>query len=137
MRCVLNVQHSRRTAVLYLRYAVLHVAFKPVEPAGKYVNLAQPTPALVRIIGRVESTDEDHLVKFDALLIAFNRVAVQVIRNLFWECIGDDQSYKKGGSTFVETLVTTGQKNDDEIVITDGLNEHDNVVTKGFSAIQQ
>lgn len=45
--------------------------------------------------------------------------------------------YKKSGSTFVETLVTTGQKNDDEIVITDGLNEHDNVVTKGFSAIQQ
>lgn len=44
--------------------------------------------------------------------------------------------YRKVGNTFIKTPVSTGPKNEDDIVITAGLNEGDIVVTKGFSNIR-
>lgn len=41
--------------------------------------------------------------------------------------------YKKSDGKYVKTTVATGARNEDDIVITDGLSEGDTVVTKGFT----
>ncbi len=43
--------------------------------------------------------------------------------------------YKKTGKTYQKVTVTTGAKNEDDVIITSGLNENDLVVTKGFTSI--
>ncbi len=45
--------------------------------------------------------------------------------------------YKKTGKTYTLVPVTTGEQNDTEIVITDGLSLGDYVVTKGFSYVSK
>lgn len=43
--------------------------------------------------------------------------------------------YKKTDSTYKKTVITTGTKNEDEVIITSGLAEGDIVVTKGFANV--
>ncbi len=48
---------------------------------------------------------------------------------------GETYVYKKVKGSYEKTKVTTGTKNEDDIIITEGLTEGDTVVTKGFTNI--
>lgn len=45
---------------------------------------------------------------------------------------GESFVYKKTNGNYEKTVVKTGEKNDDDVTITEGLSEGDTVVTKGF-----
>lgn len=49
---------------------------------------------------------------------------------------GGKYVYKKIGDKYVKTQIHTGMQNDSSVVITDGINEGDIVVTKGFTYIK-
>jgi RND family efflux transporter MFP subunit len=55
------------------------------------------------------------------------------------EAIREDKDgtyvYKKDGNSYVRQPVTTGVRGETEVVVTDGLQEDDTVVTKGFTSI--
>ncbi|MFZ5535541.1 MAG: efflux RND transporter periplasmic adaptor subunit [Patescibacteria group bacterium] len=48
---------------------------------------------------------------------------------------GTTYVYKKSGSSYVKTAITTGKKNEDDVVVTTGITEGDVIVTKGFTNI--
>lgn len=55
------------------------------------------------------------------------------------ESIREDEGgtyvYRKTKSGYVKTAITTGAKNDNDVIVTSGLSQGDTVVTKGFSNI--
>ncbi len=48
---------------------------------------------------------------------------------------GNTYVYKKTGSSYKKTPITAGKKNEDDVIITDGIAEGDVIVTKGFTNI--
>jgi RND family efflux transporter MFP subunit len=48
---------------------------------------------------------------------------------------GDTYVYKKIGTSYKKTAITTGKKNEDDVIVTDGISEGDIIVTKGFTNI--